>query len=133
MQDIALLRATSNEILSTNRGYLLQKKNGATRIYKVYHTNEQTEEEYYAPSLTYRDFLTKYKVMMRDGGAVEFKTDNDDLFDFSLEEFKETGFTLEQVTRDLHNSEYDEDNIRTEFEQKFADQGITIKRVVAVM
>ena len=45
VQDIALLRATSNEILSTNRGYLLQKKNGATRIYKVYHTNEQTEEE----------------------------------------------------------------------------------------
>ncbi|MCR5804181.1 MAG: tRNA (guanosine(46)-N7)-methyltransferase TrmB, partial [Clostridia bacterium] len=83
--------------------------------------------------LTYRDFLNKYKVMMRDGGAIEFKTDNDDLFDFSLNEFKETGFTLEDVTRDLHNSEWHEDNIRTEFEQKFADQGITIKRVVAKM
>ena len=40
--------------------------------------------------LTYRDFLNKYKVMMREGGAIEFKTDNDDLFDFSLNEFKET-------------------------------------------
>ena len=83
--------------------------------------------------LTYRDFLNKYKVMMREGGVIEFKTDNDDLFDFSLNEFTETGFTLEQVTRDLHNSEWNDENIRTEFEQKFADQGIPIKRVVAKM
>lgn len=81
--------------------------------------------------LTYRDFLAKYKTMMRDGGAVEFKTDNDDLFDFSLGEFEAMGFKLTDVTRDLHNSEWNEENIRTEFEQKFADQGITIKRVVA--
>ena len=83
--------------------------------------------------LTYRDFLAKYKVMMKDGGAIEFKTDNDDLFDFSLGEFKEMGFELTCETRDLHNSEFNEENIRTEFEQKFADQGIPIKRVVAVM
>ena len=70
---------------------------------------------------------------MKDGGAIDFKTDNDDLFDFSLGEFKDMGFELTDVTRDLHNSEFDEDNIRTEFEQKFADQGITIKRVVALM
>ena len=83
--------------------------------------------------LTYRDFLNKYKVMMQTGGVIEFKTDNDDLFDFSLNEFRETGFVLEDETRDLHNSPFDSDNIRTEFEQKFADQGITIKRVVARM
>jgi len=81
--------------------------------------------------LTYRAFLEKYKFMMKKGGAIEFKTDNDELFDFSLEEFKECGFTLTQESRDLHRSEFDESNIRTEFEQKFADQGITIKRVVA--
>ncbi|MCR4688137.1 MAG: tRNA (guanosine(46)-N7)-methyltransferase TrmB [Saccharofermentans sp.] len=81
--------------------------------------------------LTYRAFLEKYKFMMKKGGAIEFKTDNDELFDFSIEEFKECGFTLTQESRDLHRSEFDESNIRTEFEQKFADQGITIKRVVA--
>ena len=81
--------------------------------------------------LTYRAFLEKYKFMMKKGGAIEFKTDNDELFDFSLGEFKECGFTLADETRDLHKSPYDEENIRTEFEQKFADQGITIKRVVA--
>jgi len=81
--------------------------------------------------LTYRDFLTKYKVLLKKGGEIRFKTDNDDLFDFSLEEFKECGFTLSELTRDLHNSEYDAANVRTEFEQKFADEGIPIKRVVA--
>ncbi len=45
VQDIALLRAGKNSIISTNRGYLLQKKGEATRIFKVYHTNEQTREE----------------------------------------------------------------------------------------
>lgn len=83
--------------------------------------------------LTYRDFLNKYCVILKDGSQIEFKTDNDDLFEFSLEEFKETGFTLEDVTYDLHNSEFDKDNVRTEFEQKFADDGINIKRVVAKM
>lgn len=83
--------------------------------------------------LTYRDFLNKYRVILKDGSQIEFKTDNDDLFEFSLEEFKETGFTLEDVTYDLHNSEFDKDNVRTEFEQKFADDGINIKRVVAKM
>ena len=51
--------------------------------------------------------------------------------EFSVNEFTECGFALSEVTRDLHNSEYDAGNVRTEFEQKFADQGIAIKRLVA--
>ncbi|MBR6879924.1 MAG: tRNA (guanosine(46)-N7)-methyltransferase TrmB [Clostridiales bacterium] len=81
--------------------------------------------------LTYRDFLEQYKRLMRKGGKIMFKTDNDELFDFSLGEFEACGFELSELTRDLHSSEYEKDNVRTEFEQKFADQGIKIKRVVA--
>lgn len=81
--------------------------------------------------LTYRDFLAVYKKIMKGGGQIRFKTDNTLLFEFSVNEFTECGFTLSELTRDLHNSEYDADNVRTEFEQKFADQGIAIKRVVA--
>lgn len=81
--------------------------------------------------LTYRDFLTKYKGFLKAGSLICFKTDNDELFDFSVNEFEESGFELSELTRDLHNSEFDGANIRTEFEQKFADQGIPIKRVVA--
>lgn len=81
--------------------------------------------------LTYREFVEKYKLISGPDLEIRFKTDNDDLFDFSLEEFEHCGFTLTELTRDLHNSEYDSDNVRTEFEQKFADEGIPIKRVVA--
>ena len=44
VQDIALLRAGNEEILSTNRGYLLQKNGEMIRIFKVHHTDEQIEE-----------------------------------------------------------------------------------------
>ncbi len=81
--------------------------------------------------LTYRAFLEKYKGFLKPGSLLSFKTDNDELFDFSLKEFEESGFELSGLTRDLHNSEYDKDNIRTEFEQHFADQGINIKKVIA--
>ena len=83
--------------------------------------------------LTYREFLNKYKILLKEGGQIRFKTDNDELFDFSLGEFGECGFELSELTRDLHNSEYDKDNVRTEFEQKFADAGVPIKRVVATL
>lgn len=81
--------------------------------------------------LTYRDFLTRYKTFVKPGAKLAFKTDNTELFDFSLEEFKISGMEVSDVTYDLHNSEFDKDNIRTEFEQKFADEGIAIKRAVA--
>lgn len=83
--------------------------------------------------LTYRVFLEQYKKLMKKGSSILFKTDNDELFDFSVEEFKACGFSLSEYTRDLHHSEWDADNVRTEFEQKFADQGINIKRVVATV
>lgn len=81
--------------------------------------------------LTYRDYLTIYKRVLKKDGQIFFKTDDDALFDFSLEEFKLSGFTLSELTYDLHNSEFDANNIRTEFETKFSEQGIKIKRVVA--
>ena len=83
--------------------------------------------------LTYRAFLEKYKGFLKLGSILSFKTDNDELFDFSLKEFEESGFELTELTRDLHNSEYEKKNIRTEFEQQFADQGINIKSVTAIL
>ena len=70
---------------------------------------------------------------MVPGGVIEFKTDNDPLFDFTLEEMEAAGWETTCVTRDLHHSEWDAENLRTEFETKYAEQGIPIKRVVGVM
>ena len=45
VQDISLLRASGHEILSTNRGYVLNEQNVASRVFKVVHSDEQVAEE----------------------------------------------------------------------------------------
>lgn len=79
--------------------------------------------------LTYRTFLEIYKKILKPDGAVYFKTDNRGLFDFSLEEFKEFGMRLEKLTFDLHDSEYMEGNVMTEYERRFSSMGVPINRV----
>lgn len=79
--------------------------------------------------LTYRTFLAIYKKILKKDGAIHFKTDNRGLFDFSLEEFKEFGMRTEKLTFDLHNSEYMEGNVMTEYEKRFSSMGVPINRV----
>lgn len=81
--------------------------------------------------LTYKTFLEIYKKILKPDGAIFFKTDNRPLFDFSLEEMKEFGMRLEKVTYDLHNSEYMEGNVMTEYERRFSGMGVPINRVEA--
>ncbi len=81
--------------------------------------------------LTHRNFLTQYRRILKPEGAIFFKTDNRGLFDFSLEEMRECGFRLENVTYDLHNSEFAEGNIMTEYEKNFSEKGFPIHRVEA--
>ena len=88
---------------------------------------------YYKRRLTYRGFLDIYRELLCDNGAIHMKTDNPALFDFSLNELSENGFLLQNVTRDLHNSEWENDNIHTEYESLFAAQGIKINRLEAVL
>jgi tRNA (guanine-N7-)-methyltransferase len=76
--------------------------------------------------LTYRTFLELYRKLLKDGGALVLKTDNVGLFDFSLEEFEACGLEVEWFTRDLHNSEYNEGNVMTEYEANFSSQGFPI-------
>ena len=88
---------------------------------------------YYKRRLTYRGFLEIYKKILANDGEIIFKTDNSDLFEFSLEEFEAAGFKLKELTRDLHNSEYNENNIVTEYEKNFSEKGFKINRVVAYL
>ncbi len=76
--------------------------------------------------LTERRLLRVYFDLLRDGGHLRFKTDNVPLFDFTLEELEALGVTPDFVTRDLHASELNEENVRTEYEQNFSSQGIKI-------
>ncbi len=80
--------------------------------------------------LTHGGFLEIYKRILKDDGEICFKTDNRELFDFSLESFPENGFSLSEVTFDLHNSDF-EGNIMTEYEERFSQMGTPICRLVA--
>ncbi len=81
--------------------------------------------------LTSREFFKRYDKVLKADGKVIFKTDNRPLFDFSLEEVPEAGWKLENYTFDLHNSEYVEGNVMTEYETKFVAEGKPINRLVA--
>jgi len=80
--------------------------------------------------LTYRGYLEKYRIILRSGGGLHFKTDNMPLFHFSLSEFKASGWRLENVTRDLHGDGQAE-GIMTEYEEKFFQKGMPIFRCEA--
>ena len=81
--------------------------------------------------LTHGNFLKLYRKVLKDGGQIHFKTDNRPLFDFSVEEIPNFGFTLSEVTNDLHAE--CADVIMTDYEAKFREQGIPINRCVATM
>lgn len=80
--------------------------------------------------LTSSYFLRKYNEFLKSDGRIEFKTDNTDLFNFSIEQAGEAGWTLSEVTYDLHHSEFVEGNVMTEYEEKFSSQGNPIHRLV---
>ena len=75
--------------------------------------------------LTHKNFLNIYEKIFGENGEIFFKTDNKPLFEFSLNEFSDKGWRLKNITLDLHNSEYEE-NIMTEYEEKFSTQGLPI-------
>jgi len=81
--------------------------------------------------LTSRQFLARYDQILKQNGTVEFKTDNRELFDFSLEEIKEAGWRLDQFTRDLHHDRnMNSGNIMTEYEERFSSMGNPIYKLV---
>ena len=82
--------------------------------------------------LTSRQFFARYDAILKPDGRLEFKTDNQDLFTFSLEEIPEAGWHLDASTRDLHHdSVLNEGNIMTEYEEKFSSKGNPICKLIA--
>lgn len=80
--------------------------------------------------LTSVQFLERYEKILQKDGHLIFKTDNRDLFDFSLEQVEEAErWILLNHTFDLHHSEYVEGNVMTEYEQRFVEKGNAICRM----
>lgn len=80
--------------------------------------------------LTHKNFLDIYKKLLKEGEQICFKTDNQKLYEFSLNSFAENDFKMSDMTFDLHNSGF-EDNVMTEYEERFSTMGMPIYRVCA--
>lgn len=82
--------------------------------------------------LTSKEFFARYDHILKEDGKIEFKTDNRQLFDFSLEEVVNAGWILEKHTFDLHHDPImSVGNIMTEYEEKFSSMGNPIHKLIA--
>ncbi|UOB19957.1 tRNA (guanosine(46)-N7)-methyltransferase TrmB [Macrococcus armenti] len=80
--------------------------------------------------LTHENFLKVYETILNNDGEIHFKTDNQGLFEYSIESMSHYGMKLKNINLNLHEQE-PADNIRTEYEEKFSNKGFRINRLEA--
>ncbi len=90
------------------------------------------KNKYASHRLTAKNFLRLYRELLLPKAEIHMKTDNKKLFEFSIEQLSDFGFTIKNVSLDLHNSDF-EGNIVTEYEQKFVSMGLPIYRLEAFL
>ena len=81
------------------------------------------KERHATRRLTHTRYLKGYERVLKPGSTLEFKTDNEKLFRFSVEEFDANDLVKEEYSEDLHSSEYESKNFMTEYEEKFSSIG----------
>lgn len=125
INNLYLIRMNAERILD-----VFDENDTVQRIY-INFCNPWPRGKHKKRRLTHTRQLENYKKFLdKENGEIYFKTDDDELFEESLEYFKEEDFKLEKMTYDLHNEMIFED-IRTEHEQMFSEQGIKIKALIA--
>ncbi len=110
---------------------MLDENDVIERIY-INFCNPWPKKSYSKKRLTHSKQLIKYKTFLKDAGEIWFKTDNDELFEDSIKYFKDNGFTIKYITRDLHASGF-EGSYTTEHEIMFTKEEIPTKFLIAVL
>lgn len=90
------------------------------------------KKKYANHRLTNKSFLRLYEMMLSEGAEIHQKTDNMHFFEYSIEQLSDYGFTIKNISLDLHNSNF-EGNIVTEYEKRFSDLGQPIYRLEAYL
>ena len=124
-ENIVLTRFDIERILM-----ILNNQDNIQRIY-INFCNPWPKGKHRKKRLTHTRQLEKYKQILSKEGEIYFKTDDDDLFNSTLVYLKESGFEIISKTYDLHSEPIFENNIETEHEKMFSEQGIKIKALIA--
>ncbi len=111
---------------------LFDKSDIVDKIYICF-CNPWPKTRHHKRRLTHTRQLIQYKEFLRKNALIYFKTDDDALFEDSINYFKDSGFKIEYITYDLHNSDFMKHNLLTEHEIMFSEQGIPIKFLIAKM
>ncbi len=106
------------------------KDHSITRIYMNFPC-PFNKESYHDRRMTAESFLCIYDQLLVEHGEIILKTDNERMFAYSIEQMCNHGYLLSEVTLDLYNSPYIENNIATEYESKFVAEGKPILRLKA--
>ena len=124
--DNVLITAYEIEIIQN----ILNEKDLVDRIY-INFCNPWPKPRHNKKRLTHTKQLEKYKVFLKPGGEIYFKTDDYNLYKATIKYLEETGFKIIKQTEDLHKEPIWENNIETEHEKMFEEQGITTKAIIA--
>ena len=118
------------QLLHVNGGSLTQyfAKGEVNQVYLNF-SDPWPKSRHEKRRLTSASFLKNYEEVLIPEGEIHFKTDNQGLFEYSLSSFSKYGMLLEKVWLNLHESDF-EDNIMTEYEEKFSNRGQRIYRTV---
>lgn len=124
-ENLYLIRANVEQISN-----VFDKTDKVERIY-INFCNPWPKKKHNKKRLTHIRQLELYKQFLVENGEIHFKTDSDELFEASLEYFIQEGFTIISKTYDLHQEQIFEENIVTEHEKMFSEEGIKIKALIA--
>lgn len=125
-ENLWLIRANIEQISK-----VFGKKDEIDGIY-INFCNPWPKSKHNKRRLTHPRQLNQYKTFLKTNGKIYFKTDDDELFNASIEYLNESGFEIISKTYDLHKDQIFEENIETEHEKMFSEQGIKIKALIAV-
>ena len=122
----------SNYYVVYSNGDILKEVFEPKSIDRIYlnFSDPWPKPSHYKRRLTHKIFLDVYRIVLSDDGEIHMKTDNNDLFEYSLEEFEKDKWEFIMVTRDLHKSVYKEGNVMTEYEEKFVNEGRNINKLI---
>ena len=109
-----------------NLGNIFEKE--VDRIYLNF-SDPWPKDRHAKRRLTSSVFLNIYDNLFKNDRIIEMKTDNIDLFNYSVESLKENNYDIEYLTNDLHSENIN--NIPTEYEEKFSNKGFKINKLIA--